>query len=272
MKKIENDKVPILQTDKIPQKFIHSRGAMTTLDSQEKSQTGRNFLNTKIFSKTAIDHQHSEFTNFEAPIKYSDEKKNTNFIKKNKQLGRVSDINKRRFSIMFNPNTEEKERIIRIKTMKRAAHTARMENRHKINNFIDGKDMSKAPPVESYKNMSVNEKRGINHKNPNALLNNIDPNTVYEKIIMKDKPTTAQAKGARAQSHFAVGIRKLRTGSCQRRPVTRQGNLEKAPVVEEKKEKGNDEDICIQSDTKGDIQFFTLFKKGLKRSTIEEKF
>ena len=243
---------------------------MTTLDSREKPQTGRNFLNTEIFSKTTIDHPHSEFTNFEYPIKYSHEKKITNFIEKNKQLGRVSDINKRRFSIMFNPNTEEKERILRIKTMKRAAHTARMGNRHKINNFIDGKDMSKAPPVESYKNMSVNEKRGVNNKNPNVLLNNIDPNIIYEKIIMKDKPTTAQAKGARTQSHFGVGIRKLRTGSCQIRPVTRQGNSVKVPAVEEKKEKGKAEDICIQSDTKGDVQFFTLFKKGLKRPNIEK--
>lgn len=105
--------------------------------------------------------------------------------------------------IVFNPDIENQEREKRIKTMKRAAVTARKGNRIKRDNFIDGVDKSPVPEVESYRNLSVNEKRGTTNLNNNALANKINSEEIYKKLLKSDKPMTAQTFGMKTETNFS---------------------------------------------------------------------
>jgi hypothetical protein len=172
-----------------------------------KWNTMNNFYPSEIFSKTSLDNIHTEDHRFgyNNRIKQSESRK-TNFIEKNKKLGRVADINKRRFSGAFDhlnafPKEDaEKERNLRIKTMKRSAITARTGNRKDISEFKKAKERSQTPIIHSYQNCSVNERKGIMIKNPNNLISKINPNEVYEKIMSANKPTTAQTVRAPFES------------------------------------------------------------------------
>ena len=70
--------------------------------------------------------------------------------------------------------------MVRRKTMKRDAHTARKNKRERIHYFMQGENKKEA---ESYRNLSAREKKLT--VNPNSLGKRFDPTEVYESIVAK---------------------------------------------------------------------------------------
>jgi hypothetical protein len=187
------------------------------IQKDSRCQTANNFYKSNIFSKTSIEQAHTEF-------EFNRSSKDKNFIEKNKQLGRVAEINKRRFSKMFVPQDEEKNRILRIKTMKKASVTARSGVKTtKSKGFTTDRDRSKTPAINSYRNFSVNEKRGLNIKNPNAMISKVSINELCDKLNIKDEPMTATTMRQRTDTGFGNSTHNLNNKS--HRPKTRQNFL-----------------------------------------------
>lgn len=129
----------------------------------KRCSTANNFYKSDIFSKTSVNNAENGRPMTQAHQKVRPQ--TTNFIEKNMHMGRVSTINQRRFSGAFDHlnlfPTENRENDIqlRIRTMKRAATTARAGNRADINGFESYKDRSRTPVgIDSYRNYSINEK------------------------------------------------------------------------------------------------------------------
>ena len=218
----------------------------------------------------------------------------TNFIQKNKQLGRVADINKRRFSgafdhlNMFPSDNAEKERLIRIKTMKRAAVTARAGIRKRIGEFDEPRERSQTPAIHSYRNYSVNEKRGIKILHPNSLVTKINPHDMYEKIVKVDKPLTSHRvtrineslhEGStvnfepyQQQTHRPGTVAHLQIQNTPRKclyvSTFHNFNSGRLEGISEDQTSSN---LGIHVESKDGVQYFTLFNKNLQRPTSEPK-
>eukprot|EP00344_Euplotes_crassus_P009465 CAMPEP_0197018392 /NCGR_PEP_ID=MMETSP1380-20130617/80073_1 /TAXON_ID=5936 /ORGANISM="Euplotes crassus, Strain CT5" /LENGTH=472 /DNA_ID=CAMNT_0042445603 /DNA_START=800 /DNA_END=2215 /DNA_ORIENTATION=- len=259
--------IPRIPTEKIQPGTQRSRQTINLSSLKDEKRDAK----TDIFSKTAVE-VHSSDQKKPKKLKRSGTGP-INYISKNKQLGRVADVNKRRFSKLFCPNDEERERNIRIKTMKRDAHTARMGNREKIHFFMNS-DKPETPGIGSYRNQSVREKKNLDIKQTNTLISKVNPEELYENIIKKDKPRTMQAKTSMTDANFTQGLGNFRNRE-QTRPMTRQEKaLESEPsadISERNHKESKMSSLLIQSDEKGQMQYFTLFKKGLKKPTFEDE-
>lgn len=93
------------------------------------------------------------------------DKEAINYIERNKRLGRVADINKRRFSGAFDhlnvfpAESLSKDRIMKLNTLKRVVATARAGSRRELNNSESNKWRTQtALAIDSYRNKSINEK------------------------------------------------------------------------------------------------------------------
>lgn len=93
------------------------------------------------------------------------DKEGINYIERNKRLGRVADINKRRFSGAFDhlnvfpAESLSKDRLMKLSTLKRVVSTARTGNRKELNNSESNKRRAQtAMNIDSYRNKSINEK------------------------------------------------------------------------------------------------------------------
>lgn len=147
----------------------HSRQkkrGLETASCNKQLNTINNFYKSDFFAKTAIDNTGREYAGSASKCDCSDSSQSyVNYIEKNKRLNRVAEINKRRFSGAFDHlnifpvELSDKERIVRLKSIKRKAATARAGNRADFNNFDGLNKRSKTPAaVDSYRNYSVNEK------------------------------------------------------------------------------------------------------------------
>ena len=134
---------------------------MRELDAASNKQlnTAKNFYKSSIFSKTSVEDTAKDYM-AESGSKNEQRmgQSYVNFIERNKRLGRVADINKRRFSGAFDhlnifpAESEEKDKIAKQTSTKREAATARVGNRVEFNNF-ESKKRSKTPAViDSYRN------------------------------------------------------------------------------------------------------------------------
>jgi len=113
--------------------------------------TTNNFY-PNVNSKAHTDRNGSENNRFGYKNRVGqDTSEKANFIEKNMRLGRVASINERRFSgafdhlNLFPTKNYEKERLTRVKTMKRAAVTARGGNRQTTHGFEHLTDRSQPP-------------------------------------------------------------------------------------------------------------------------------
>lgn len=233
---------------------------------------------SEIFNKTAVD-QRSQVSRKSSKKLQRSKSGAVNYIERNKQLGRVADINRRRFSKQFYEDNEEKERMIRIKTMKRDAHTARMSNREKIHFFMTT-EKAETNAVGSYKNLSVRERKS-EHRGQNALADKVDPSEVYQNLFRSEKPNTAKQESTRRELGFSSSMPTFKVIQ-KKRPMTRQDikltsntlagkcsftGLDNTDLKSQGSRMNN---LCIQSENDGEVQFFTLFRKGLKKPKYED--
>ena len=229
-------------------KFFLSSNEKNSVYGIGKSATMDTFRQNRPFSMTTPDNFYPSDRQDISHIKFRDTK--IDFIDKNKKLGRVSDINRRRFSGAFDhlnlfPSSDRnQERLLRIKSQKsrREIVTARTAVRVKINEFKEVRNRSKTPAVgESYRNFSINEKQGNTSRNRNALITKIDPHELYSKIVNnKDSCTSTKFELKDKVSE----------------------NIEKLDV---KSENHDENKLGIHSNQMQGIQYFTLFNKTLRK-------
>lgn len=172
-------------------KSRQNKRQLETGSCNKQLNTINNFYKSDIFAKTSIENTGKERIGSASKNNQSDSSNSyVNFIEKNKNLSRVAEINRRRFSGAFDHlnifpvEMSDKERLVKLKSFKRKASTARAGSRNEFKNFSSFNNRSKTPAaIDSYRNYSVNERNRHYPTNSNALVAKLNTNEIYEKLV-----------------------------------------------------------------------------------------